>query len=170
MPTEGAWADWIHCPRCTSRLRLEGELGNRCVRCPTCEFTKWDNPLPTTIAVIRDARRVLLMRRCQEPQAGRWDAVGGFLTAAETAEQCVQREAEEEIGVRVEVGRFLGTYLSTYGNAGPTTIGLAFECTLPEGANIQLSEENSEYGWFDLDNLPEIAFDDVRDVLTAVRG
>jgi NAD+ diphosphatase len=159
--------DWVHCPRCASDLAPGPDPSNLSVHCNTCGFAKWDNPLPSTIAVIREGDRVLLTRRSQAPRIGTWDAVGGFLTIAETAEECVRREALEELGVAITINRMLGTFASTYGDTGLRTIGVAFDCSVASRACITLSEENDRFGWFPLDDLPEIAFDDVRQALQA---
>jgi ADP-ribose pyrophosphatase YjhB (NUDIX family) len=117
--------------------------------------------LPTTIGLIRRGDRLLLLRRSQAPAVGRWDTVGGFLSGGETAEQNLVREAREEIGCEVVDLRPVGTYSSVYGDTGLTTVGIAFSCRIADDAVIALSAENSAYGWFGRDELPELAFDDV---------
>ena len=112
--------------------------------------------------------RVLLLRRAIEPSKGEWDVVGGFLNPGESAEDCLAREAYEEIGIKVKVDRCVGTFPSVYGSTGLTTIGLAFTCSAL-GEEIKLSSENSEYAWFDLDQLPPVAFADVANALEVLR-
>lgn len=104
----------------------------------------------------------LFLRRAREPELGKWDAVGGFLAPGETAEECLVRESVEEIGCRPIGLSFLGTFTSTYGDTGLTTIGVAFLCALPDDARLRLSDENDECGWFPGNGMPELAFSDVR--------
>lgn len=153
--------DWRFCPRCGGTLGLVGEGAERHAVCGACGFTKYDNPLPTTIGLIRRGSRLLLLRRAHEPALGRWDTVGGFLSGAESAEENLVREAGEEIGCRVTDLRPVGTYSSVYGDTGLVTLGIAFACRIADDAVITLSEENSEYGWFGPDELPDLAFTDV---------
>ncbi|WP_410579108.1 NUDIX domain-containing protein [Amycolatopsis sp. lyj-108] len=82
--------------------------------------------------------RILLPRREHEPRKGSWDTVGGFLSGAETAEDNLVREELEEIG-----------------------------CELPPDVEIVLSEENSEYAWFPLDDRPPLAFADCEAAVAA---
>jgi NADH pyrophosphatase NudC (nudix superfamily) len=158
--------EWRHCPRCAGPLTAHAQTDDVHVACPACGFVQYDNPAPTTLAmVLRGEDEVLLARRAHEPNRGRWDTVGGFLNPGETAEECVVRELREELGVTVVDVRPAGTYVSTYGDGGRRTIGMAFTCALPAGARIELSEENLEVAWFRLDDVPELAFQDSRDAV-----
>lgn len=152
--------DWKFCPRCAAGIRLAGDGEDTHVECPACGFTKYDNPLPTTVGLILDGDRILLLRRAHEPRKGGWDTVGGFLSGAESAERNLIREGLEEIGCELVNLRFAGSYPSVYGDTGLMTIGFAFTCELPPGAEIVLSEENSDYAWFPLDDRPPLAFAD----------
>ncbi|MGW5011596.1 NUDIX domain-containing protein [Micromonospora chalcea] len=154
--------DWVYCPRCGSQLAHLGENKNPFVQCPSCHFVKYNNPLPATIGIIHDSDRLLLVRRADEPRKGGWDTVGGFLTPSETAEECLRREALEEIGCALVNLTPLGTYASVYGSTGLRTLSVAFLCSLPPGGEIRLSAENDAFAWYGPLEVPELAFDDVR--------
>ena len=51
---------------------------------------------------------LLLVRRSQPPQAGRWSLPGGRVEWGETLERAVEREVLEETGLAVRCGPFLG--------------------------------------------------------------
>jgi NAD+ diphosphatase len=154
--------DWKYCPRCRASLNWKGEADNPYLHCDECGFQKYNNPLPSTIGVIYANDSFLFTRRAIEPQAGKWDAVGGFLAPSERAEECLVREAREEIGCEVRIVRLLGTYASTYGATGLQTIGIAFLCALLNGNKVALSDENDKFAWFPRQSLPELAFEDVQ--------
>ncbi len=162
--------DWKLCPRCGRRLNQVGAGREFHVACPACDFRRYDNPLPTTIGVVEDRGRFLLLRRADEPKRGEWDTVGGFISSGESAEGCLIREAWEEIGCALVGLELIGTYASVYGDTGLRTLGIAFRCGLEKGAEIKLSTENTEFRWFDPAELPPVAFGDVSAALSGARA
>jgi ADP-ribose pyrophosphatase YjhB (NUDIX family) len=97
----------------------------------------------------------LLMRRAMEPSRGRWVFPGGFLEVGETIEEGARREAEEEVGVSIELGSILGAY--TRRDAGIVVV--VFRARVPEG-DPRVGEEALEVRWFSRSEIPwdELAF------------
>ena len=67
----------------------------------------YDYPRPAVtvdVAVVTSEkdRRVLLIRRKQEPFAGMWAIPGGFIEMDETLEDAARRELKEETGAEIE--------------------------------------------------------------------
>ncbi|MFE9581428.1 NUDIX domain-containing protein [Nocardia sp. NPDC006044] len=162
--------DWKYCPKCGSALARSGSGREIRAVCARCGYVKYDNPLPTTIGLVVRGDRVLLLRRGIEPEFGKWDTVGGFMSGDETAEEGLRREAREEIGLEVDGLSFVGSFSSVYGDTGLRTIGLAFRCSIADDQVIELSGENTEYRWFDLGELPDVAFADVRKALAQLQS
>jgi 8-oxo-dGTP diphosphatase len=68
-----------------------------------------------TAAVIeRDGMVLLARRQAGDPLAAKWEFPGGKIEPGETPEQCLARELDEELGVRVAVGEFLASSVYTY--------------------------------------------------------
>ncbi|MDO5735876.1 MAG: NUDIX domain-containing protein [Propionibacteriaceae bacterium] len=80
-----------------------------------------DIVLAASAVIIDGEGRVLLVKRGKEPQKGRWSVPGGSVEAGETLEEAAAREAREETGLEVTVGRELWS-LST-----PTGDGRMYE-------------------------------------------
>lgn len=160
---------WRHCPTCGGPLALH-ESPDLHVSCPSCGFIQYENPLPTTIVLpVNAAGEVLLVRRGQEPRAGCWDTLGGFLDVGESAEQGAIRELREEIGVTTGRLDYLGSYPSVYGDTGRRTLSMAFACRLDlDPDQITLSAEHTAHRWFSLNDLPELAFQDGVDAVRAL--
>jgi ADP-ribose pyrophosphatase YjhB (NUDIX family) len=73
--------------------------------------TQFDRPSVTVdMAVITDSGEVLLIRRGDHPNIGRWALPGGFLDMGETLHQAAARELLEETGIAsvplVPIGMF----------------------------------------------------------------
>jgi mutator protein MutT len=60
--------------------------------------------VPAVGAVVVTDAGVVLVRRKNEPLAGRWSLPGGGVEVGETLAACVVREVREETGLDVEVG------------------------------------------------------------------
>jgi ADP-ribose pyrophosphatase YjhB (NUDIX family) len=109
-----------------------------------------------------DARRVLLARRAYEPDAGLWDAPGGFLEEGEDPTVGLRRELLEETGLTIDVGGFVGTFVDRYGDDADAqaVLNLVWEATIASG-EPRAADDVSELRWFATDALPaesELAF------------
>ena len=117
----------------------------------------WAQSAPTASALIVDgAERVLLARRAHEPDAGRWDLVGGFLEEGEAPLDGLRREVHEETGLEIEAGPFLGVFVDTYGDeVGATSVlNLVWEARVVSGEPVP-ADDVAELRWFSRDALPE---------------
>ena len=76
---------------------------------PSCPVLSPDSQIRVLAAVLVDADgRLLLCRRpIHKRHGGLWEFPGGKLEDGETSERCLERELEEELGVRSRVGDFL---------------------------------------------------------------
>jgi len=144
--------------------------------CAACGESTYLAPKPASCGVVVDAQgRALLGRRAREPRAGLWDVLGGFLEPGETPEQGLQRELLEEIGVECTVGRYLGGFVDTYGEAageGDATLNLAYECRIGAG-EPRAADDVAELAWFAPSELPPadaFAFRNSVEILDAWRA
>jgi mutator protein MutT len=103
-------------------------------------------PLIVACGYIMQKGLVLLARR---KESGLWEMPGGKLEPGETLPQCLARELDEELGIRVEVQRPLGRVTS---QANGTTIQLhCYLCALTHG--IPQPREHTTLAWSDPDKL-----------------
>ena len=102
-------------------------------------------------AVIRGERGVLLaMRR----ELRGWELPGGEVEAGESDAEALRREAREETGLEIEVGRRVGTYRRTGFRAHEAHVYLA---RAVRGA-ARPSREVVEVAWFHEARLPAAIF------------
>ncbi len=60
--------------------------------------------------LVREGKKVLLVRRGSEPGKGKWALPGGLVKPGERVEEAAVREVEEETGIRVRLRGLLGVY------------------------------------------------------------
>jgi 8-oxo-dGTP diphosphatase len=128
--------------------------------------------LTTDVAVVSGApgkREVLLIRRANEPFAGRWALPGGFLEPGELLEDCARRELREETGLSLDSLEQLGTYDTPDRDPRGWIISVVYVVRVAEPAPVTGGDDAAQAGWFALDAPPPLAFDhdrviaDVRD-------
>lgn len=128
----------------------------------------------TCVAVIllNSENKLLLVKRNIEPKKGYWDIPGGFVEANESLEQATQRELSEELKIQAHELEYFSSDpdFYDYQNISYPILNTFFVGKLPEKA-IQIDDEISEYGFFDIDNIPleEIAFESIKEVLMNFR-
>ncbi|MEJ2736380.1 MAG: NUDIX hydrolase [Anaerolineae bacterium] len=115
------------------------------------------------VARVHGRPSVLLVKRKNPPFAGCWAIPGGFVEPDEPLEEAARRELQEETGalsVRME-------QIHTFGDPGRDprgwTISVAYLATLSDDEvqawRPRAGSDADEVGWFDLDELPVLAFD-----------
>jgi mutator protein MutT len=111
--------------------------------------------IDVTAAVWIENGRVLIARRRPEAsQAGLWEFPGGKIQAGESPEECLKREIEEELGLRVEVAEFFGESIQAYGDK--TIRLLAYRVRSASGQ--PRANEHAELAWVKMADLGRYRF------------
>lgn len=87
--------------------------------------------------IIEGSKMLAVQRGPKSHHPWKWEFPGGKINALETAEQCIVREIEEELKVRVEISESLSAVEFNYGKWLICLV--PFLCRIVEG-EIQLSE------------------------------
>lgn len=101
-----------YCPRCAAPLQTAAvDGGPQRLRCPSCEFVHWDNPVPVVAAIVEHEGQIILARNRAWPQRF-FALITGFLEKDDPDPASgVLREVEEELGLKTaRVGEFVGHY------------------------------------------------------------
>lgn len=103
---------------------------------------------------------VLLIKRKYEPFKNKWAIPGGFVLNNESLEEAVQRELQEETGVKINYLEQLYTFGNPLRDPRGRIVSIAyFGLVRPNIFKIFASTDASEVEWFDVNDLPELSFD-----------
>lgn len=158
--------DFNFCPLCASQNI--SNINNRKWECPDCGFVLYNNSATAVgVIIINNLGQVLLEVRAKEPKLGMLDLPGGFVEHDESTEQACLRECREELGVGINVLKYLCTFPNTYEykNIQYKTCDIFFVAKIKDDEKFNLQiDEVSDVKWcslenqHDLVNLP-LAFD-----------
>ncbi len=103
---------------------------------------------------------VLLIMRGHPPFEGMWACPGGFIEMEETPETAAVRELQEETGLsEVELFQF-HTYGTVNRDPRHRTIAIAYAGLLTNNdAKISGGDDAADARWFNIIDLPTLAFD-----------
>lgn len=89
----------------------------------------------------------LVIKRSEKSfdDASLWEVPGGTMEIGETIEECLLREIKEEVGLSVEIKRYLYSWKIPR-NESHETVGLTFLCKAYSNV-IKLSHEHTNYAW-----------------------
>ncbi|BCH54406.1 NUDIX domain-containing protein [Agrobacterium vitis] len=107
------------------------------------------------LAILRDGK-LLLYKRMRPPEAGFWNIVGGKVDVLEPSEQAARREAEEETGLTIGSVEFVGVSEQIIAADRQHWVSLLYKTSDISGeATLTEPDKLSDFGWFDLDHLPQ---------------
>ncbi len=133
-----------------------------------------EQPIAATLGVVFRESEVLLVRRANPPDAGRWGFPGGKINKGESIREAAVREIAEETGVRTEARRVV-TALDAFDVRDDVLyrhfILVAVLCDWLEG-EPRAGDDALEARWFPLAALERadlVLSLDVREVAAAAR-
>jgi len=120
-------------------------------RCPACEHLAYPRLTPAMMVLIWRPGE-LLLARSPRFAPGTYSALAGFVESGESIEECVLREAHEEVGVHISDLRYYGSQSWPF----PNSLMIAFTARWTGGAIVPQPGEIEDAQWFPLDALPGI--------------
>ena len=104
--------------------------------------------------------KVLLIRRLSEPFQNGWALPGGFVEIDEDLEQAALRELQEETGISGVYLEQLYTFGKPDRDPRERVITVSYYSLVPiDRLTVGAASDARELGWYDIEALPELAFD-----------
>lgn len=131
----------------------------------------YKSPKLTVDGVILKNKNILLIRRKNQPFKGKWALPGGFVEYDEKVEDAVVREIFEETGLKTNICDLIGVYSDPGRDPRGHVVTLVYLLGITDG-ELKTGDDASEVKFFNLQSLPELAFDHdiiIKDVVRRVK-
>ena len=125
---------------------------------------EYERPAVTADCVVfgldDDDLKVLLIQRDLEPFEGCWALPGGFAVVGESIEETARRELQEETGLKGVFLEQLYTFSEPGRDPREHVVTVAHFALVNLGEHkVKASTDARNAAWFELDDVPELAFD-----------
>ena len=155
------------CPDCSSK-NIEQDLENS-IKCGDCGFIYFHNVAAAAGAVIEKDGKILMCVRERDPQKGKLDLPGGFVSYGETVEQALKREILEETGASVKSLCYFMSAVNDYEykNVLYPTVDMYFKCALESYENLKAMDDVEQLIWIELKDIDfnKLAFPSTKKVI-----
>lgn len=137
------------CGRCGTEMYLKES--ERARACPKCQFHSYPRISPSIIVLVEKGDKILLARSPHFPPK-RYSVLAGFIEPGETAEQAVEREVFEEVGIHLKNICYIRSQPWPF----PHSLMLGFTAEYESGEITIDNVEIEDAHWYNINNLPEL--------------
>jgi 8-oxo-dGTP diphosphatase len=109
--------------------------------------------------------QILLIKRKNEPFRDYWALPGGFVDENEDLEVAAKRELSEETSIKVNALKQIKAYGKPFRDPRSHMVTIAFYGEVGEEVVGKAADDAKELQWFNVEELPELAFDHL-DIVT----
>jgi 8-oxo-dGTP diphosphatase len=155
--------DIHYCPRCGNKLVSKFRMGRERPVCPNCDWIFFPDPKVAVAVLVEQDDKVLLARRENSPQRGKWSLPAGFVDAGEDPARAAERECLEETNLRVQVTELLDV-LAGREHPNGADIFIIYRAEVISG-ELLAGDDADQVGFFDRRALPTLAFQTTEGVL-----
>lgn len=135
------------CGRCGSETLPQSGRYER--RCPRCHLSVFPRISPCVIVLIKKGDEIL-MTRSHHFRPGLYGLVAGFIEPGESLEEGLQREVEEEVGIKVKNIKYYHSQPWPF----PDSLMMGFMADYA-GGELKIDPiEIEDAGWYHYDKLP----------------
>jgi NAD+ diphosphatase len=138
-----------YCGRCGTMTETKAD--ERAKLCPSCGFISYPRISPAIIVAISRGKEILLASGSRFP-SNFYSVLAGFVDPGETFEECVQREVEEEVGLKVKNIKYFGSQPWPF----PDSLMVGFTAEYESGEIKVDKGEILDARWFSPNQLPVI--------------
>lgn len=149
-----------YCPQCAGQMLEKVVDSKPRAVCDSCGFIFYQGPKLAVAVIVIDGKKILLNKRDIEPQRGLWSFPSGYVDVGESVEEAAVRETREETGLEVRLDGLVGVY----SHRERPVVLIVYAGTVI-GGELIIGNEVQDIGFFDLHDLPELAFAHDQDII-----
>ncbi|MBD8389678.1 NUDIX domain-containing protein [Dysgonomonas sp. BGC7] len=147
-------AQFKYCPKCGSDRFVENNFKSK--RCEDCGFVYYFNSCSSTIAlIVNENRELLVATRAHEPVKGTLDLPGGFVDMNETGEEAVIREVKEETNMDVTDVKYMFSIPNRYVYSGfeVHTLDMVYLCKVTDASTFKAEDDVAKLQFIKITDL-----------------
>ncbi len=152
-----------YCIECGTQMEPRFAFGRHRPVCPACGHVDFRDPKVAAAVLVEQDGRVLLVRRVNDPQQGKWSLPAGFVDAEEDPAAAAARECREETGLTVEVRGLVDVLFGREHPRGASIV-IVYRAAV-QGGSLRAGDDADGAAFFRSRELPDLAFDATRRVL-----
>ncbi|MDR0230024.1 MAG: NUDIX hydrolase [Flavobacteriaceae bacterium] len=104
-------------------------------------------------------KKILLIKRKNEPFKDAWALPGGFVDENEDLEIAAKRELEEETCIKCTTLKQVGAYGKPFRDPRSHVVSIAYTGKVSNDVVGKAADDAKELAWFAITELPVLAFD-----------
>lgn len=131
--------------------------------CANCGRVHFFDPKVAAAVFVVHEKGLLLVRRVNEPELGKWSLPAGFVDGDEDPRLAAERECLEETGLDVEADRLLDVIHQPVDGEGASIV-IVYHGRL-KGGDLTARDDIDASGFFELEKLPPLAFASTRKMI-----
>ena len=144
------------CLSCGTKLKSKIYAGRKRPVCPNCGWIFFPDPKVAVSVLVERDGKVLLTRRINQPQQGRWSLPAGFVDAGEDPSDAAVRECLEETGLHVQVSDLIDVIAGREHPRG-ADIFIIYKAEIKKGS-LEPGDDADRADFFNQTDLPPLAF------------
>ncbi|MBE2223385.1 MAG: NUDIX hydrolase [Anaerolineae bacterium] len=162
---------FVYCPKCATPLVTKLVNGKPRRVCPGCSYVHYVDPKVAVGVLVVENGRLLLVRRAMNPRKGKWSIPAGFVDSGEDPQETAVREALEETNLEIVITGLEDVIFNDYGKSGEAgaSIFIIYQAKLM-GGQLQAGDDADDARFFDIQNLPELAFTSTDQVIKKLKA
>jgi ADP-ribose pyrophosphatase YjhB (NUDIX family) len=153
-----------YCPRCGTAVEPADRFGRMRPVCPNCSWIYFSDPKVAAAVLVEKGEHILLVRRANDPERGKWTLPAGFVDAGEDPARAAERECFEETGLIVAVTGLVDVLAGLEHPRGAHIV-IFYRADVISG-ELQPGDDVDGADYFEIDHLPPLAFRSTAQILS----